>query len=154
MPHAMKMDFVPHIATTLPKMLMGITGDQDKDADAGLKAGNSLVARFGDLCPHILLPAFEAVYSATLETNTPEESARQTIVRDRSAMLFGRLVEKVLEHKRFGQDLLTTDDCSNKDTREHMLVLMFVMKFDVDASVKRWANGAWKVSGGAPKLQK
>jgi len=66
----------------------------------------------------------------------------------------GKLTEKILEHKRFGQNLLTTDDCSNKETRERLLVLMFLMKFDADASVKRWANGAWKVSGGAPKLQK
>merc|ERR1712178_172796 len=31
---------------------------------------------------------------------------------------------------------------------------MFVMRYDADASVKRWANAAWKVAGGAPKLQK
>jgi elongation factor 3 len=69
-------------------------------------------------------------------------------------MLLGKLADKILEHKRFGQDLLTTEDCSNKETREHVLVLIFLMKSDSDASVKRYANGAWKNSGGAPKLQK
>eukprot|EP00972_Heterocapsa_arctica_P027732 4077860-Heterocapsa_arctica.AAC.1 len=28
------------------------------------------------------------------------------------------------------------------------------MRWDSDASTKRYANGAWKTSGGAPKLQK
>jgi hypothetical protein len=59
-----------------------------------------------------------------------------------------------LEHKKFGQDLLTTDDCSDKAPREGVLVLLFIMARDKDASVKRYANGAWKTSGGAPKLTK
>jgi len=154
MPHAMKMQFVPYITQLFPKMLMGITGDQDKDADAGLKASSSLVARFADLCPQLLLPGFEAVYAATLDAATPEERARQVVIRDRSSMLMGKLAEKILEHKKFGQTLLTTDDCSNQETRERLLVLMFIMRFDNDAGVKRFANGAWKVSGGAAKLQK
>jgi ATPase subunit of ABC transporter with duplicated ATPase domains len=154
MPHAMKMDFVPFISRLFPKMLMGITGDQDKDADAGLKSATSLVARFGDLCPQLLLSGFELVYSAALEADSPEEMQRQTAIRDRTAMLFGKLADKILEHKKFGQDLLNTDDCSNKATREQVLVLQFVMKWDPDASVRRWANAAWKTSGGAPKLQK
>jgi len=154
MPHAMKMQFVPFITRLFPRMLMGITGDQDKDADAGLKASTSLVARFGDLCPQLLLSGFEAVYSATIEAGTAEERARQTIIRDRASMLLGKVTEKILEHKRFGQTLLSTEDCSNKETRERLLVLMFIKRFDEDASVKRWANGAWKVAGGSPKLQK
>jgi ATPase subunit of ABC transporter with duplicated ATPase domains len=154
MPHAMKMQVVPYITQLFPKMLMGITGDQDKDADAGLKASTSLVARFADLCPQLLLPGFEAVYAATLEAESREESARQGIIRERSSMLLGKLAEKILEHKKFGQTLLSTDDCSNQETRERLLVLMFLMRFDSDASVKRWANAAWKVSGGAAKLQK
>jgi ATPase subunit of ABC transporter with duplicated ATPase domains len=154
MPHAMKMDFVPYIGRLFPKMLLGITGDADKEADAGLKSATSLVARFGDLCPHLLVPGFEAVYSAALESDSSEERARQLVVRDKTAMLLGKLTDKILEHKRFGQDLLTTEDCSNKETREHVLVLIFLMRSDADASVKRYANGAWKTAGGAPKLQK
>lgn len=154
LPNTMKMDFVPYIKRLFTPMLLGISGDKDKDEDAGLKASASLVGRFGDLCPDQLLPAFEAVYMATLYGATSEESTRQQVVRDRSTMLLGKMVEKVLEHKKFGQDLLTTDDCSNKDTRELMLVLVFLARFDQDASVKRYANGAWKAAGGAPKVQK
>jgi ATPase subunit of ABC transporter with duplicated ATPase domains len=153
-PHAMKMDFVPYIKRLFPAMLMGISGDKDKDEDAGLKAATSLVARFGDLCPDLLLPAFESVYAATLHADSNEERNRQQVVRDKTAMLLGKLVDKVLEHKKFGQDLLTTEDCSNKAVRESILVLVFMMRSDADASVKRYANGAWKNAGGAPKLQK
>mmetsp|Transcript_58848 Transcript_58848/g.140342 ORF Transcript_58848/g.140342 Transcript_58848/m.140342 type:complete len:1419 (-) Transcript_58848:107-4363(-) len=154
MPHAMKMDFVPYIAKLFPKMLMGITGDKDKDEDAGLTASTSLVARFGDLCPQLLLPGFESVYAATLHGDTPEERSRQLIVRDKTAQLLGKLADKILEHKKFGQDLLTTDECSTKETREAVLVLIVLMRMDADASVKRYANATWKTSGGAPKLQK
>jgi len=154
MPHAIKMDFVPYIKRLFPAMLMGITGDKEKDEDAGLKASTSLVQRFGDLCPDHLYPAFEAVYAATLHGDTPEERTRQQVVRDKAAMLLGKLVDKVLEHKKFGQDLLTTDDCSTKETRESILVLVFLMRSDSDASVKRYANGTWKTAGGAPKVQK
>jgi len=154
LPSTLKMDFVPYIKRLFPGMLMGITGDKDKDADAGLKAAASLVGRFGDLCPDQLLPAFEAVYSATLHGETSQEANRQQVVRDRTIMLLGKVVDKVLEHKKFGQDLLTTDECSNKDTREFLLVLVFLARYDADASVKRYANGAWKNAGGAPKVQK
>merc|ERR1740130_1061926 len=154
MPHAMKMKFVPYITRFFPRMLMGITGDQDKDADAGLKSATSLVARFGDLCPQLLLPGFEAVYAATLDADSAEQRARNTVIRERASMLLGKVAEKILEHKKFGQDLLNTEDCSNKETREQLLVTIFVMRFDSDASVKRWANAAWKTAGGAPKLQK
>lgn len=154
MPHAMKMDFVPYIERLFPAMMLGITGDKDKDEDAGLKSSLSLVQRFGDLCPELLLPAFEVVYAATLRGESSEERSRQQVIRERAAMLLQKIVDKVLEHKKFGQDLLTTDECSTKETREHILVLVFLMRFDPDAAVKRYANGAWKHAGGAPKVQK
>jgi ATPase subunit of ABC transporter with duplicated ATPase domains len=94
------------------------------------------------------------VYAATLTADTPEEASRQLVIRDRTAMLLGKLADKILEHKKFGQDLLTTEECSNKETREQLLVLVVLMRSDSDASVKRYANGAWKNAGGAPKLQK
>merc|ERR1712066_1214250 len=72
MPHAMKMDFAPYIASLFPIMLLGITGDKEKDADAGMNSAESLVKRFGDLCPHLLLPGFEAVFCATLHGETSE----------------------------------------------------------------------------------
>ena len=44
-------------------------------------------------------------------------------------MLREKVVEKILEYKRFGQDL-TTDECSNKETRDHLLVLLYLMRSD------------------------
>mmetsp|Transcript_45336 Transcript_45336/g.98572 ORF Transcript_45336/g.98572 Transcript_45336/m.98572 type:complete len:1420 (+) Transcript_45336:85-4344(+) len=154
MPNAMKMDFVPYITQLFPAMLMGITGDKEKDEDAGHRAALSLVQRFGDLCPELLLPAFETVYAATLRGDSSEERSRQQVVREKVSALLGKVVDKILEHKKFGQDLLTTDDCSTKETRESVLCLVHLMRSDADAAVKRFANGTWKTAGGAPKLQK
>ena len=105
-------------------------------------ASTSLVMRFGDLCQDLLLQAFESVYAATLHSSSSEESQRNQVIRDKRVMLLGKLVEKVLEHKKIGQDLLSTDECSTKDVRETILTLGFLMRFDVEASVKRFANGA------------
>jgi len=148
----MKMDFVPHIARLFPAMLMAITGD--KDADVGHRAALSLVQRFGDLCPELLLPAFETVYVANLDATTPESRQRQTILREKNIALLAKVADKILEHKKFGQDLLTTDGCGTKETREYLLCLVMLARSDSSADVKRQANGCWKNVGGAPKVQK
>ncbi|CAE7193820.1 TEF3 [Symbiodinium sp. CCMP2592] len=154
MPQAMKMDFAPYIEQLFPPMLMGITGDKDQNEDPGHRAALALVQRFGDLCPDRLLDGFEGTYCRTLQHDSPEEASRNAIVREKNAVLLGKVAEKILEHKKFGQDLLTTEDCSNKATRERVLVLIFLARYDADASVKRVANGLWKTAGGAPKVQK
>eukprot|EP00437_Effrenium_voratum_P030289 CAMPEP_0181409902 /NCGR_PEP_ID=MMETSP1110-20121109/7063_1 /TAXON_ID=174948 /ORGANISM="Symbiodinium sp., Strain CCMP421" /LENGTH=1412 /DNA_ID=CAMNT_0023532433 /DNA_START=36 /DNA_END=4271 /DNA_ORIENTATION=+ len=154
MPQAMKMDFVPYIEALFPAMLMGITGDKDQNEDPGHRAALALVQRFGDLCPDRLLDGFEGAYCCTLQYGSPEEAARVAITREKTVSLLGKVAEKILEHKKFGQDLLTTEDCSNKATRERLLVLIFLARSDADAAVKRVANGLWKTAGGAPKVQK
>eukprot|EP00913_Durusdinium_trenchii_P024745 g23226.t1 len=53
-----------------------------------------------------------------------------------------------------GGSQLSFADCSNKATRERVLLLILLARFDADASVKRVANGLWKTAGGAPKVQK
>ena len=40
---------------------------------------------------------------------------------DKAAMLLGTTVDKVLERKEFGQDLLGTEECSSKDVSEFIL---------------------------------
>lgn len=154
MPQAMKMDFVPYIEPLFPAMLMGITGDKDQNEDPGHRAALALVQRFGDLCPHSLLDGFEGAYCCTLQNDSQEEAARNSVTREKTVVLLGKVAEKILEHKKFGQDLLTTEDCSNKATRERVLLLIFLARYDGDASVKRVANGLWKTAGGAPKVQK
>ena len=44
--------------------------------------------------------------------------------------LLGKVVEKILGHKRFGQDLLTTEDCSTEEARERILCVLFVTRDD------------------------
>jgi len=154
MPQALKMDFVPFIANLFPTMLLGITGDKDSTADPALKASLALVARFGDLCPDLLLPAFEGAYATTLCEGKGSDRARALVVREKTISLLNKMADKILEHKKFGQDLLSTEECSNKETRERVLCLGFIARYDPDAAVKRVANNIWKVSGGAPKVQK
>lgn len=151
MPQAMKMDFVPFIERLFPGMLMGITGDKDPNLDPALKACQALVGRFGDLCPDLLIGAFEGTYAAALGKG---DFNKNQIIREKCMQLLLKTAEKILEHKKFGQDLLTTEDCSNKETRERVLCLAFIARNDPDAAVKRVASNVWKTSGGAPKLQK
>merc|ERR1719265_3071837 len=147
MPAALKMDFVPYIEQLFPTMLLGITGAKDADEDPALKAAKALVHRFGDLCPEYLLPAFESCYEATLEKKDG------VVTRERIVVLLGTMVDKVLEHKKFGQDLLTTE-VSSKESRERLLSLILLIRSDPDSGVKRVINGIWKNAGGAPKVQK
>eukprot|EP00439_Symbiodinium_sp_Y106_P082736 s465_g22.t1 len=188
MPQAMKMDFVPFIERLFPAMLMGVTGEKDRDGvvrlaasiwqyasqtegiaeditdDPALKAAQALVGRFGDLCPELLISAFEGAYAAALGSG---DWKKFQIVREKSMQLLLKTAEKILEHKKFGQDLLTCDECSSKDgerlaltaawvveIRLRILILAFVARNDPDAAVKRVASNVWKTSGGSPKMQK
>lgn len=151
MPQALKMDFVPYIKKLFPPMLLSITGD--RELDLGLQAATALVAQFGDLCPDLLIDAFEGAYAATVYSKSAEERNRNQATRERIVILLGKMADKILEHKKFGQDLLTTD-CSTKELRERIICLSFIAKSDSDAGVKRVAGGVWKTAGGSPKLQK
>eukprot|EP00434_Breviolum_minutum_P020468 symbB.v1.2.018050.t2/scaffold1425.1/size119490/8 len=152
MPQAMKMDFVPYIERLFPAMLMGINGEKDLSDDAALKAAQALVGRFGDLCPDLLMSAFEGAYAKALQPC--KDWKQMQVVREKSMQLLLKTAEKILEHKKFGQDLLTCDECSNKATRLRILILAFVGRNDPDAAVKRVASNVWKTSGGSPKMQK
>ena len=154
MPQALKMDFVPYIEALFPAMLMGINGDKDMGEDPGHRASLALVQRFGDLCPELLLTALEGSFCAALHAASAEERERQLVLREKVAVLIGKVAEKILEHKKFGQDLLTTDECSTREVRQRLLVLIFLTRSDSSTDVKRVANGIWKNVGGAPKLQK
>ncbi|CAE7228817.1 HEF3 [Symbiodinium sp. CCMP2456] len=151
MPQAMKMDFVPFIERLFPAMLLGVTGEKDITDDPALKAAQALVGRFGDLCPELLISAFEGAYAAALGSG---DWKKFQIVREKSMQLLLKTAEKILEHKKFGQDLLTCDECSSKEIRLRILILAFVARNDPDAAVKRVASNVWKTSGGSPKMQK
>lgn len=151
MPQALKMDFVPYITKLFPPMLLSISGD--RETDLGLQAATALVSQFGDLCPELLIDAFEGAYAATVHSKSAEERNRNQATREKIVMLLGKMADKILEHKKFGQDLLSTD-CSTKELRERVICLSFIAKSDSDAAVKRVAGGVWKTAGGSPKLQK
>eukprot|EP00913_Durusdinium_trenchii_P027077 g25412.t1 len=104
-----------------------------------MKAAQALVGRFGDLCPDLLMAAFEGSYAKALGSSG--DWKKMQIVREKSMQLL------------FGQDLLTCDECSNKATRLRVLILSFVARSDPDAAVKRVASNVWKTSGGSPKMQ-
>merc|ERR1719324_1046570 len=132
-------------------MLVGITG---KENDPGLKASLACVQRYGDLCTDLLLPCFEEVYFSMLGSVPGVDLEEQLACRTQVVILTGKTCEKVLEHKKFGQDLLTCADCSSEEVRASLLTLVCAMRVDPDPAIKRAANGIWKACGGAPKVQK
>eukprot|EP00933_Yihiella_yeosuensis_P030366 TRINITY_DN2400_c1_g1_i1.p1 TRINITY_DN2400_c1_g1~~TRINITY_DN2400_c1_g1_i1.p1 ORF type:complete len:1380 (-),score=484.60 TRINITY_DN2400_c1_g1_i1:425-4564(-) len=151
MPQALKMEFCPYIERLFPGILLGITGDKDANLDPALKAGHALVGRFGDLCPELLMDGFEGAYAFALGKG---DANKMQILREKNMQLLLKCAEKILEHKKFGQDMMTCEDCSTKETRERLLCLAFVARFDPDAAVKRVSSNVWKTCGGAPKMQK
>ena len=72
-------------------------------------------------CPDHFVLQLEHVYAATLHAGAAAEGNRQQVLRDRAAMLVGKIVEE--DH---------VYDCSNKATRERILELAFLMRSDQD----------------------
>ena len=87
-PHAMKMDFVLYISWA------------SQATWTRRRTPGSKLSRFSDLYPDHLLLAFESVYVATPHADTRGKNWQQ-VIRDKTAMLLGKLVDKVLEHKKF-----------------------------------------------------
>lgn len=54
----------------------------------------------------------------------------------KTASLLAKVADKILEHKKFGQDLLTTEECSTRETREYLMGLVFALRSDPEAAVK------------------
>lgn len=159
---ALKNEFVPYIRAAFPALLAGILPEE---ADPGLKACDALISRFGAACPELLLPGLEDLFfvcqydtyvfpTAVKHAGTYEVKKLHWQMREQYLKLFLKLCEKILEHKKFGQDMLTCDDCSSRPVRESIMVLLEVMKEDWDPQVQRQAKHVLRQCGGQAKTTK
>eukprot|EP00930_Biecheleria_cincta_P070735 TRINITY_DN5834_c0_g1_i1.p1 TRINITY_DN5834_c0_g1~~TRINITY_DN5834_c0_g1_i1.p1 ORF type:complete len:881 (-),score=211.35 TRINITY_DN5834_c0_g1_i1:157-2799(-) len=76
------------------------------------------------------------------------------MIREIYLKLFTQLCDKILDHRKFGQDMLTCDDCSSRAVREQIMVLLEVIKEDANAQVQRQAKHLWRNCGGQAKSTK
>merc|ERR1719335_538494 len=76
------------------------------------------------------------------------------VVREIYLRLFLQLCDKILDYRKYGQDMLTCEDCSTRKTREQILVLLEAMKEDENAQVQRQAKHILRHCGGQAKLTK
>merc|ERR1719456_1773467 len=96
---------------------------------------------FGALCPDILFPTLRDSYLM----------AEDPVVRKRMVEHICHLTTKIMDHKKYGQDLLTTE-IGKRETREKLLVLLFLIsKADEDAVCLRTGANGYKIACGAPK---
>mmetsp|Transcript_110277 Transcript_110277/g.351512 ORF Transcript_110277/g.351512 Transcript_110277/m.351512 type:complete len:1415 (-) Transcript_110277:22-4266(-) len=159
---AFKKDFVPYIRTAFPAMLAAVLPEPE---DPALKACDALIARFGAACPELLLPGLEDIFficqheAYAFPTAVKHGGGYQCKrvhwqMRETYLKLMLKMCERILEHKQFGQDMLTCDDCSTRPVRESVMVLLEVMKEDTEPQVQRQAKHVWRICGGQPKTTK
>jgi len=162
---ALKNEFVPYIRTAFPAALAGVLPEPE---DPGYRACHGLVARFGASCPELLLPGLEdaffvcrhsaftfptalkhaGVYECTGKTDM------HWVMREHYLKLLLQLCDKILEHRKYGQDMLTCEDCSSRKVREQIMVLLEVMKEDPNAQAQRQAKHILRHCGGQAKVTK
>eukprot|EP00931_Biecheleriopsis_adriatica_P009247 TRINITY_DN11032_c0_g1_i1.p1 TRINITY_DN11032_c0_g1~~TRINITY_DN11032_c0_g1_i1.p1 ORF type:complete len:1392 (+),score=339.87 TRINITY_DN11032_c0_g1_i1:522-4178(+) len=163
LPQALKNEFVPYVTKAFPAILAGMVPEKE---DPGFRAAQALVGRFGASAPQLLLPGLENAFFQAL-THTEfvfptavkhagfyEPKIAHPMMREIYLKLLAQLCDKILEHKRFGQDMLTCDDCSSRPVREQIMVLLEVIKEDPNAQVQRQAKQIWRNCGGQAKTTK
>eukprot|EP00928_Gymnodinium_smaydae_P042317 TRINITY_DN2850_c0_g1_i2.p1 TRINITY_DN2850_c0_g1~~TRINITY_DN2850_c0_g1_i2.p1 ORF type:complete len:1428 (-),score=360.53 TRINITY_DN2850_c0_g1_i2:265-4080(-) len=159
---ALKNDFVPYIRTAFPAILAGILPEPD---DPGMRAAQALVSRFAAACPELLLPGIEDAFfacahdkfvfpTALKHNGTYLPHQQHWVMREIYLKLLLQLCDKMLEYRKFGQDMLTCDDCSSRKVREQIMVLLEVFKPDANPQVERQAKHIWRQCGGQPKVTK
>lgn len=153
---ALKADFAPYIRTALPVMLAAILPEPE---DPGFMVSSELVQRFAAGAPELLLPGIEDAFfmcrEATLRFPTAlkhegsyEAKHMHWVMRENLLKIMSVLCNRILEHRKFGQDMLTCDDCSNRKAREQIMVLLEVLIQDPEAQVQRQAKQIWRNCGG------
>lgn len=159
---ALKNDFVPYIRRSFPVMLAGMLPEPE---DPGQRVCQALISRFGASCPELLLPGIEdAFFMCQHDTYTFPTAMKHAgvyeckdmhwVMRENYLRLFLQLCDKILDYRKYGQDMLTCDDCSTRKTREQILVLLEVMKEDKNAQVQRQAKHILRQCGGQAKVTK
>jgi len=159
---ALKTDFIRYIPAAFPAMLFGILPEPD---DPGHRAAQALISRFAVTCPELFLPGFEDAFFAFQHSSFVFPSAVRhqggfipkvvgPAMREIYIRLMQQFCERILEHRRYGQDLLTCEDCSKRESREQILVLLETLKEDPDAQVQRQAKHVLRICGGQAKVTK
>jgi len=159
LPQALKGEFAKYIQLTFPAMLAGVLPETD---DPGMRASQSLIARFANICPDHLLPGLEDLFFACQHDIFvfPTAVKHQGVyickdvhwqMREIYIRLLQQLCEKILEHRKYGQDMLTCEECSTRKVREDIMALLVVMREDPNAQVSRQAKHIYRICGGGPK---
>lgn len=159
---ALKNDFVPYLRNAFPAMLAAVLPEPE---DPALRACEAAVQRFSAACPELLLPGIEDIFyycqhaEYVFSTAIKHDGVYQCKkvhwqMRENYIKLLYKLCEKILEHKKFGQDLLNCDDCSTRAVRESIMVLLEVLKEDTDLQVQRQAKHVLRHCGGQAKTTK
>jgi len=136
LPQALKGEFAKYIQLTFPAMLAGVLPETD---DPGMRASQSLIARFANICPDHLLPGLEDLFFACQHDIFvfPTAVKHQGVyickdvhwqMREIYIRLLQQLCEKILEHRKYGQDMLTCEECSTRKVREDIMALLVVMR--------------------------
>lgn len=142
LPSLLKEDFAVHIEKSLFFILKGNSDSDDHARAASVKAASSLIGYFAPMVPQLLFPLLQDVY---LKTETVED--RLVIIQH--VVL---LASKILDNKKYGQDLLTTE-CGPEETRKQIASFLFlVQKCDTDGNCIRAAAQIWKTAGGSSKM--
>ncbi len=140
LPALFKEDFAMHIEKTMYFILTGTNDDDDKAREASVRAASSMIGYFGPMVPQLMFPMLQDSYfnSAMLED-------RLQVVQH-----VNQLALKILENKKYGQDLLSTE-CGPEETRQQIAAFLFmVWKADSDGVIIRASS--WKTIGGSAKM--
>ena len=138
LPALFKEDFAIHIEKTMYFILTGSCDDFDKAREASVRAASSMIGYFGPMVPQLMFPMLQDAY---FQAEMIED--RLQVVKHANF-----LCDKILENKKYGQDILTTE-CGPEETRKQVAAFSFmVWKGDSDGELIRASN--WKaINGGA-----
>eukprot|EP00927_Polykrikos_kofoidii_P060069 TRINITY_DN55139_c0_g1_i1.p1 TRINITY_DN55139_c0_g1~~TRINITY_DN55139_c0_g1_i1.p1 ORF type:complete len:1408 (-),score=281.64 TRINITY_DN55139_c0_g1_i1:363-4586(-) len=158
---ALKNDFVPFLRNAFHAMMAGMLPEPE---DPGWRAATGAVSRFGASCPELLLPALEDVFfycrsdsfifPTALKHEGVYKPAQHWVMRECYLKIFQQICDKILDHRKYGQDMLTCEDCSSRPVRESILVLLEVLNQDPHSQVQRQSKHIFRHCGGQAKVTK
>lgn len=142
LPALYKEDYAQHITDTMPVILRGSLDKEEFANAAGNRATSSMIAYFAPMCPELLFPAIRDL----LFTQT-EACDRLVVIKH-----INLLVTKIMDQKKFQQDILNIEVGHAKVRREIAVIMYWIWKGDSDGQNVRAIANSWKISGGSPKM--
>lgn len=140
LPSLFKEDYAIHIEKTMFFILKGTTDDYDKAREASQRAAQSLIGYFGPMVPQFMFGMLQDAYF-----NAEMLEDRLKVVQH-----VNMLAAKILENKKYGQDLISTE-AGPEETRKQVAAFLFmVWKGDTDGEIVRASS--WKAVGGSAKM--